>query len=191
MKLRDDADKHGKVKGKLDTVFGDLLDVDADKALQLCDWHMQKTQLFMKHINGLKYHRLPNDMKRGDIVLVKLGVNIGAELSDTNENSEGHFGLIWAQQGQQFTIIPLTKKIQPKDNIFGVNLGVIKGLPKKTNSDGTEVEIETYAKIDGIRSVHLRRLHRINGVVDGKVQITDPSILKKISDVFKNNFIIE
>ena len=46
-------------------------------------------------------------MKQGDIVIVDFGINIIQNLDD---DTNGHFALIWGQQGHNFIVIPLTKK---------------------------------------------------------------------------------
>ncbi len=99
--------------------------------------------------NNLLFQRYPVNMKRGDIVLVQLGMNIFPELSD--DNTGRHFGMIWAQQGQNFIVIPLTKHSQTA-NRLSAELGIIPNMPNG---------VITYAKIDTIRSVSIRRLYKI------------------------------
>lgn len=171
MDVKCDINVQTKIKGNLNSAFGELINTDADMAYNLSEWILLESQTMKKHMNGERFQKLPDSMKKGDIVLVKFGINVGAELSDVGEDSDGHFGLIWGQQGQQFIVIPLTKTPQPKDNKYGVNIGVISGLPKRRLSDGTFEDIETYAKIDAIRSVHLRRIFRIKGIEHGKTTI--------------------
>ena len=44
--------------------------------------------------------------------------------------------------------------------------------------------VDTYAKIDAIRSVSIRRIQRIKEQKEGKITISDPDVLKKVKDVF-------
>lgn len=188
--LKDNPESERLIKSILANIPSLLTNVNSDEALIYTKWLLEKTKHIRDHSLGNRFPYLPNNISRGDIVLVRLGFNIGAELSDTNEESEGHFGLVWGQQGQQIIIIPLTKQPQPSDNKYGANLGIIKGLPKRKQDDGTYIDVDTYAKIDAIRSVHLRRISRIKGQFkEGKITITEPKILKRISDIFLEYFV--
>jgi mRNA-degrading endonuclease toxin of MazEF toxin-antitoxin module len=179
--LKDDETKRKSAKGYLNSVLSMLDDIESSDALEFSKWCFDKSELLKKNYRREKFQRLPNNMVQGDIVLVRFGINIGSEMSDTKENSKGHFAMIWCQQGQNFIVIPLTKTVQPKDNKLGVNLGIIKGLPIVTDS---------YAKLDGVRSVHLRRIYRIEGVKDGKIVYQNIDKIKEINEIVKNHFLL-
>ncbi|MCC5910475.1 MAG: type II toxin-antitoxin system PemK/MazF family toxin [Clostridiaceae bacterium] len=172
--LRNDPTLQGVAKGKLNSIYSELLDIDSKKAIKVINWFLDKS----KYFNKTKYPFLPQNMSRGDIVRAYFGVNIPPEFSD--EDTDGHFVLIWMQQGHNFIVIPLTKQAQPKSNVLGVNLGKIDGMPEV---------VDTYAKVDAMRSVSIRRIRRINEKSDGKITIKDEKVLKKIKDVFQEYFI--
>ena len=176
MKLKDDANRRGNVLSKLQNILNNLDNIDAGKANRLVEWFVEKTSYYNKIENNLLFQRYPNEMQRGDIVLVQLGMNIFPELSD--DDTGKHFCMIWAQQGQNFIIIPLTKH-QQNSNKLSADLGVIPNMPNGVN---------TYAKIDAIRSVSIRRLYRIQGLTDGKI-VTSKELQDKISNVILKEFI--
>ena len=170
MKLRNNINKRNIILGKLKNILNNLDNVDSRKAENLIDWFVEKSSYYNKIENNLLFQRYPSNMQRGDIVLVQLGMNIFPELSD--DNTGKHFCMIWAQQGQNFIIIPLTKHSQ-NGNRLSVDLGVIPNMPNGIN---------TYAKIDAIKSVSIRRLYRIQGLIDGKI-VTSKELQDKISNV--------
>lgn len=177
-KLKDDQQSIVSIKGKFGTMLDYLKDVEINKAKQMVAWFNTKCEYAYKQENNIKFHKLPQDMKRGDIVLAELGMNIHPELSD--DNTDKHFILIWGQQGQNFIVIPLTKKAQPQSNKFAVNLGAITGLPES---------VDTYAKLDAIRSISVRRIHRIKEQASGKIILSDIKSIKRINEIIINEFI--
>ena len=176
MKLKNDINRKNTVLGRLQDVLNNLDNVDSKKAENLADWFVEKSAYYNKIENNLLFQRYPANMKRGDIVLVQLGMNIFPELSD--DNTGKHFGMIWAQQGQNFIVIPLTKHSQTA-NRLSAELGIIPNMPNG---------VITYAKIDAIRSVSIRRLYKIQGIPDGKIG-TSIELQKKISDVILKEFV--
>lgn len=178
--LKNNQSTRNSIKGKLSTIVSILDEIDEQVAIELVGWMLDLSQHYNNYFTKKKLHKLPNNIGRGDIVLANLGMNIHPELSDVG--TDQHFVLIWGQQGLNFIVIPLTKKPQPVDNKFAVNLGIISGLP---------VKVDTYAKIDAIRSISLRRINRIKEYTDGKITLTDFSILNKISLVFYEYFLIK
>ena len=176
MKLKNDINRKNTVLGRLQDVLNNLDNVDSKKAENLADWFVEKSAYYNKIENNLLFQRYPANMKRGDIVLVQLGMNIFPELSD--DNTGKHFGMIWAQQGQNFIVIPLTKHSQTA-NRLSAELGIIPNMPNG---------VITYAKIDAIRSVSIRRLYKIQGIPDGKIE-TSIELQNKISDVILKEFV--
>lgn len=176
MILKNNTNKRNIVLGKLQDILNNLDNIDARKAEKLVDWFVEKSSYYNKIENNLLFQRYPNNMKRGDIVLVQLGMNIFPELSD--DDTGKHFCMIWAQQGQNFIVIPLTKH-QQNANKLSADLGVIPDMPNGVN---------TYAKIDAIRSVSIRRLHKIQGLTDGKI-VTSKELQDKISNVILKEFV--
>lgn len=167
--LKDNQNKINSIKGKLASIVSELHEIESEKAVLLTDWLLEKAKYFKKHIKKERFNKLPNKMQRGDIVWVQFGMNIGDELSD--DGTDGHFALIWGQQGFMFIVIPLSK--QPRVDNYTVDLGKVEGLPENGS---------TYAKLDNIRSISIRRIRRIREQPDGKVTISDPAIIQKIKD---------
>lgn len=176
MKLKNDINRKNVILGKFQDIINNLDQIDSRKAENLTDWFVQKSAYYNKIENNLLFQKYPVNMKRGDIVLVQLGMNIFPELSD--ENTGKHFGMIWAQQGQNFIIIPLTKHPQTT-NRLSVELGIIPNMPNS---------VMTYAKIDAIRSVSIRRLYKIQGMPDGKIE-TCVELQNKISNIILKEFV--
>lgn len=178
--LKNNISMRNSIKGKLSTILSFIDEIDENIANDLVNWFIKQAEHYDKHINKKRFHKLPDNISRGDIVLADLGMNIHPELSDSG--TDKHFVLIWGQQGQNFIVIPLTKHPQPAYNNYGVNLGKIAGLP--TDND-------TYAKIDAIRSISIRRIHRIKEQPNGKIVISDIALLESISNIFETQFIIK
>ena len=176
MKLKYDLNKKNFILGRLQDILNNLDNIESKKAEKLVDWFVEKSAYYNKVENRLLFQRYPDSMKRGDIVLVHLGMNIFPELSD--DDTGKHFGMIWAQQGQNFVIIPLTKHPQPS-NRLSAELGIIPNMPNG---------VITYAKLDAIRSCSIRRLYRIQGTPDGKIE-TSQELQNEISDVFLREFV--
>lgn len=176
MLLKNNTNKRNIVLGRLQDILNKLDNIDVRKAEKLVDWFVEKSEYYNKLENNLLFQRCPNNMERGDIVLVQLGMNIFPELSD--DDTGKHFCMIWAQQGQNFIVIPLTKHSQ-NVNRLSADLGIIPNMPNGVN---------TYAKLDAIRSVSIRRLYRIQGVSDGKIT-TSKDLQDKISNVILKEFV--
>lgn len=177
-KLKYNQDIVNSIKGKLGTSIEYLKEIESSLAVQMVDWFNVKCIYAYKKENRMGFQKLPDDMKKGDIVLAEMGINIHPELSDNG--TDKHFVLIWGQQGQNFIVIPLTKHPQPESNKYAVNLGKIDGLPEN---------IDSYAKLDAIRSMSVRRIHRIGEQPKGKITLTDINLLNKINMIFITQFI--
>ena len=174
------ADVQLEIKNKVYEVYQQLVDIKESDALNLVNWLVQKCR-HIKRIQKGKFKRLPNNLIRGDIVNVEFGINIGNELSDSNTN--GHYAIIWAQQGFTFLVIPLTKK-QQVNNLFSENIGEIEGLP---------VKIDSYVKVDYMKWISSTRIRWINEQSDGKIVIKDEkrlaNILTKIKGIMSNTLL--
>lgn len=78
-----------------------------------------------------------------------------------------------------FVIIPLTKTVKT-NNDFAVNLGKIEGLPDN----------ESWAVLDNIRAVDIRRINSIEQAPGGKISVIDNAdIMKKIKDKLIEKFV--
>lgn len=173
--LRDDVQKRNEIKGKLDTVFSNMLDLSVEKASLFIDWCMDKSSLYNAALLKKNYPKLPKSMQRGDIVMCQLGINVPPEFG--NDGTGRHFVVIWGQQGHNFIVIPITKQAPPPGNIHTIKLGNINGLPDACS----------YAKLDAIRTVSIRRIGRVLGQKDGK--IVSPTVRTKINQAIINLFV--
>lgn len=175
MQLKDNPKECGKIKGKLDTVFSNLLDLEINKATLFAEWCQQKSSIYNKSLLKKAYPKLPNKIERGDIVMCELGINIPPEFG--NDGTGRHFVIVWAQQGHNFIVIPITKQAPPKSNVHTIPLGAIPGMPQPNN----------FAKLDAIRTVSIRRLGRVLGNRDGK--ISDTNVKEKINHAILELFV--
>ena len=133
----------------------------SDKALEIVDWHLKKSNYHKKHYSKERFPPLPKNMERVDMIRVNFGLNIGDEFSDNGVSS--HFAIYWAQNGYQIVVIPISsQERQPEKNSYAVNIGHIPGLPKDSDS---------YAKIDMLRSINIRRISKITGKSEGKISL--------------------
>lgn len=183
MKLKDDIQIKNSAKGKLSSILSELNELDSKESLEFIGWCLEKAKYFNKHKNKSRFQKLPNKMEQGDIVWINFGINIGDEFSDIG--TDGHFGIYWAQNGFQIIVIPVSaEERKPDQNDFAVNLGKINGLPR---------DKESYAKIDMIKSISIRRIKRIKGQENGKISLRNnyPELMKKISEKISEKLIIK
>ena len=173
--LRYDKNKRAELRGKLDTVFSNMLDLDVNKASLFVNWCMDKSSMYRDGILKNKYQRLPDNIQHGDIVMCELGINVPPEFG--NDGTGRHFVVVWAQQGHNFIVIPITKQAPPESNKHTIKIGKIKDMPAECN----------YAKFDAIMVVSIRRLGRVIGQKDGK--IVDENVRSIINDGFMKLFV--
>ena len=88
----------------------------------------------------------------------------------------GNF-LVLRRKTGNFIVIPITKQAPPPGNIHTIKLGNINGLPAACS----------YAKLDAIRTVSIRRIGRVLGQKDGK--IVSPTVRTKINQAIINLFV--
>lgn len=180
MKLKEDENTKSRIKGMLSSVVSNLSELDSSYALEFSKWLLKKSDYARRHILRERFPALPQNMKRGDIVWVEFGMNIGDELSD--QYKDGHYAMIWAQQGFVFTVFPLASSEDKSFNDCAVNIGKVNHLP----GDG-----DSYLKVDMIRTVSIRRIRKLNNVRGGKVSIEDKEILKRINNKIIDKLVID
>lgn len=157
-----------------------LINLDSDLTMQYLLWLERKTQYFRQSVLKVSYASQPDDIKRGDIVWVEFGVNIGNELSDVF--TKGHYALVWAIDLGNVVVIPLTSRNSYNSKLC-LDLGVIKGL----NDDCL---MKSYLKLDAIRSVSKRRIARMTNKPQGKLSLSDEQV-DKVKEHMYNYFIQE
>ena len=163
----------------LKNIKKNLNSIDPSLAMEYLLWLDKQTIYFRDGVLRHNYGLLPNDLKRGDIVWVEFGINIGTELSDIFTN--GHYALVWEVDLGNVVVIPLTSR-NSYNSPLCLNLGVIEGLngERATNS---------YLKLDAIRSVSKRRIARIANNKSGKIELDKERIRLVKKHIY--NFFIE
>ena len=145
----------------LKNIKKNLMNIDPNLAMQYLMWLDKKTMYFRDSVLKVGYGLQPDNLKRGDIIWVEFGVNIGNELSDIF--TKGHYALVWQVDLGNVVVIPLTSR-NSYNSPLCLNLGVIKGL-------NDEHLVESYLKLDAIRSISKRRIARIPNTVKGKIEL--------------------
>lgn len=157
-----------------------LVNLDPDLCLQYLLWLEKKTNYFRQSVLKVSYGSQPDNIKRGDIVWVEFGVNIGNELSDIF--TKGHYALVWAVDLGNVVVIPLTSRNSYNSSLC-LDLGIIKGL----NDDGIT---RSYLKLDAIRSVSKRRIGRMPNKPQGKLTLSEIQ-LDRVKNHIYNYFVME
>jgi len=156
-----------------------LINLDPDLVLQYLLWLEKKTLYFRQSVLKVSYGVQPDDIKRGDIVWVEFGVNVGNELSDVF--TKGHYALVWAVDLGNVVVIPLTSR-NSYNSMLCLDLGVINGL--------NEAETKSFLKLDAIRSISKRRIGRMPNKREGKLVLSEKQ-LNKVKDHIYNYFVKE
>ena len=149
----------------LKNIKKNLNNIDPSLAMEYLLWLDKQTMYFRDSILRHGYGIQPSDLKRGDIIWVEFGVNIGTELSDIF--TKGHYALVWEVDLGNAVVIPLTSR-NSYNSPLCLNLGIIKGL----GDEGSN----SYLKLDAIRSVSKRRISRIANNKRGKIELDEERI---------------
>ena len=150
----------------LKNIKRNLSGIDSNLAIQYLMWLDRKTMYFKDSVLKNGYGFQPDDLKRGDIVWVNFGINVGSELSDVF--TKGHYALVWQVDLGNVVAIPLTSR-NAYNSPLCLNLGVVRGL----NDNKC---INSYLKLDAIRSISKRRIERIVNVSNGKITLSKEKI---------------
>ena len=143
-----------------------LVNIEPNLALQYLTWLDKKTVYFKDSVLKNGYGVQPDNLKRGDIVWVEFGINIGNELSDLF--TKGHYALVWQVDLGNVVVIPLTSR-NSFNSPLCLNLGIIKGLNDNASTN-------SYLKLDAIRSISKRRIARIPNAENGKICLDNQRI---------------
>lgn len=157
-----------------------LINLDPDLTLQYLLWLEKKTIYFRQSVLKVSYGSQPDDIKRGDIVWVEFGVNVGSELSDIF--TKGHYAVVWAIDLGNVVVIPLTSR-NSYNSMLCLDLGYVEGLNDNCLT-------KSYLKLDAIRSVSKRRIGRMANKISGKMTLNDEQI-KAIKRHINNYFVKE
>lgn len=178
--LKEDTVKRKDTVRLLSSIIDHLDDLDSRKSKKFAEWLLRKSKYYKSHLLKKGFGDAPSGITHGDIVRVDFGINVGDEYSD--ENQDCHFGLVWARQGFLLTVIPLTK-VPQHGSEHGINLGSIPELPEN---------VDTWAKLEGIRSVSIRRIKRMDEFDEGKFSvINNTELMKKVKLKMVEKFFLE
>ena len=168
-----------KITNTLKSIESKLNNIDYEVAEEYIEWIDRKTTYLKQSLDRSGYGPQPDDLKRGDIVWVEFGINVGTELSD--HQTKGHYAIVWAVDLGNVIVIPLSSRPAP-GSCLTYDVGVIEGLVQEG------VNYRSFLKLDAIRSVSKRRIGRMPGKTGGKVTIDD-NLLHTIQEIIKENLL--
>jgi mRNA-degrading endonuclease toxin of MazEF toxin-antitoxin module len=168
-----------KINTTLKNIENKLNNIDSEVAEEYIEWIDKKTTYLKQSLDRSGYGPQPDDLKRGDIVWVEFGINVGTELSD--HQTKGHYAIVWAVDLGNVIVIPLSSRPAP-GSCLTYDVGVIEGLVEEG------VNYKSYLKLDAIRSVSKRRIGRMPGKCGGKVTI-DQKLLNTVQDIIRKNLV--
>ena len=168
-----------KINTTLKNIENKLSNIDSEVAEEYIEWIDKKTTYLKQSLDRSGYGPQPDDLKRGDIVWVEFGINVGTELSD--HQTKGHYAIVWAVDLGNVIVIPLSSRPAP-GSCLTYDVGVIEGLVEEG------VNYKSYLKLDAIRSVSKRRIGRMPGKCGGKVTI-DQKLLNTVQDIIRKNLV--
>lgn len=145
----------------LKNIKKNLMNIEPNLAMQYLIWLDKQTIYFKDSVLKNGYGLQPDNLKRGDIIWVEFGINIGTELSDVF--TKGHYALVWQVDLGNVVVIPLTSR-NSYNSPLCLNLGVIQGLNDENSTS-------SYLKLDAIRSISKRRIARIPNTPKGKIEL--------------------
>jgi len=151
-----------KITATLKNIENKLNNIDIEVAEEYIEWIDRKTTYLKQSLDRSGYGPQPDDLKRGDIIWVEFGINVGTELSD--HQTKGHYAIVWAVDLGNVIVIPLSSRPAP-GSCLTYDVGVIEGLVQEG------VNYKSYLKLDAIRSISKRRIGRMPGKNGGKVTI--------------------
>lgn len=162
------------------SISNKLVNIDEEIALEYLSWLDKKTTYFRNSVEKSGYGAQPDNLKRGDIVWVEFGINVGTELSDFK--TKGHYALVWAIDLGNVIVIPLSSRDSPGSEMT-FDIGTIPEL-----NEGYETETHSYLKLDAIRSISKRRVSRMAGFEHGKVVLSD-ELIRLVSKAIELSFL--
>ena len=168
-----------KINSTLKSIETKLSNIDIEVAEEYIEWIDRKTTFLKQSIERSGYGPQPDDLKRGDIIWVEFGINVGTELSD--HQTKGHYAIVWAVDLGNVIVIPLSSRPAP-GSCLTYDVGVIDGLVEEG------VNYRSFLKLDAIRSISKRRIGRMPGKCGGKVTI-DNKLLNTIQELIKKNLV--
>ena len=155
------------------------MNIDSEVAIEFVEWFDKKATYLKQYEQKSSYLPQPDDLKKGDIVWVEFGINVGTELSDRNK--KGHYAVVWAIDLGNIIVIPLSSKPIVNSRLC-LDLGIIDELNLENE------KAHSYLKVDAIRSICKRRISRMSKQKNGKISLSNEKI-NEISNFLKEYFI--
>ena len=168
-----------KISSALKSIENKLSNINTEIAEEYIEWIDRKTTYLKQSLDRSGYGPQPDDLKRGDIIWVEFGINVGTELSD--HQTKGHYAIVWAVDLGNVIVIPLSSRPAP-GSCLTYDVGVIDGLVDEG------VDYRSYLKLDAIRSISKRRIGRMPNKNGGKVTI-DENLLSLIQNLIQKNLV--
>lgn len=155
------------------TNYTEVFESSCKKFKKLDAWLYKESNIYLTEIQGLRKQYLK--YKRGQVIKVDFGVNIGSELSHT------HFAIVLnnddSTKNDNITVLPLTSKKGYKR----IDLGsLIKDIT------GSKYDNSTYGIVTQIKTISKERilLNNIKHVCDSKIlRIIDNHIIAYLTNV--------
>ena len=155
------------------------MNIDSEVAIEFVEWFDKKATYLKQYEQKSSYLPQPDDLKKGDIVWVEFGINVGTELSDRDK--KGHYAVVWAIDLGNIIVIPLSSKPIVNSKLC-LDLGIIDELNLENE------KAHSYLKVDAIRSICKRRISRMSKQKNGKISLSSEKI-NEISNFLKEYFI--
>lgn len=172
-----------EINNKLDRLdksfnkFKDLLKSDNTKFKKIDIWLEKESNIFTKEAFKDNLNNLYPRFKRGQIIKVDFGINIGAELSHT------HFAIVLnkddTMHNDNITVVPITSKKGYKRIYLGKVLELAMPNTLKYN-------LECYALITQLKTISKKRVFstKIKYVCDVNIlQCIDKAIVKNLTNI--------
>ena len=180
MKFKRDAKAKENFVKVTKSIEKKLLNIDSEIANEFVEWFDKKATYLKQSLQKSSYLPQPDDLKKGDIVWVEFGINVGTELSDYK--TKGHYGVVWKVDLGNVIVIPLSSNKSIGSSLT-YDLGIIEGLNENDKN-------HSYLKLDAIRSVSKRRIGRMNNKENGKLTLAEDKI-DVIRKAIFNSFVLD
>ncbi|MEG0729626.1 MAG: hypothetical protein RR420_08390 [Anaerovoracaceae bacterium] len=199
MTLLKDSSRNSAIRTLSVSLWNELQDIDENYAESYLNWCIEKAKTNKLHqqeqnlkkqlknqslteeeknnlqnlLRNVKHKNHPLNISKGDVVHVRFGINLGDELSDLDSSLktlDGHYGIVVAQKGFMFLILPLTShpsRMNDSDLDF-----YFEGLDLP---GGYEKSYLAFAKM---KFIHFRRIKRIHGIPNGKKNLLPEQVVK-------------
>lgn len=170
-------EKAYKLLDNANTKYKNLYDSNKEKFISLPYWLRSHSDILTKELNG-KIRPNYNKFKRGSIIYVDFGVNIGSELSG------GHFAIVLNhndnKKSSSLNVIPLTSK--DKKHFLPIDKTVFDNAYNTLYTSLRKLEVEIREKTNSIDKLTIEK----NELIDEVEKRNNKLKLKLDNDTIKN-----